>query len=86
HDSATSQEAAQPCINPASNACHQLQDTNDGIHSASSISIASYVVGGLLVAGGVVWWVVAPKKEDPVARISPFVGPKNAGLGLNGTF
>lgn len=86
HDSAQSQEAAQPCASPSSSACQQLQDTNSSIHSASTVSIASYVVGGILVAGGVVWWVAAPKHERPTARISPWVGPKNAGFGLSGTF
>jgi hypothetical protein len=62
-------------------------DAHSSGQTASTISIVSYVAGGALLAGGVVWWLVAPRKETrPVAGLHPFVGGGVGGLALDGSF
>lgn len=87
HSSAVNAEAAHPCAsNPSSQACSDLQDTNKSIPTSSTISIVSYIVGGALLAGGVVWWIAAPRTKRETVGVAPVLGPKNAGLGLTGSF
>ncbi|HEX7666487.1 MAG TPA: hypothetical protein VF407_18300 [Polyangiaceae bacterium] len=87
HDSAQTMAASHPCSVPSSQACHDLEDKNSSVSSMSTLSIVSYIAGGALVAGGVVWWLVAPRhKSGSEIGITPAVGPKNAGLGLHGSF
>ena len=60
--------------------------------SAANIALASYVIGGLMVAGGVGWIVydiVSAKPSDtssPSVRLVPLIAPDQAGLGLSGRF
>ncbi|MGH7285288.1 MAG: hypothetical protein ACRELY_27510 [Polyangiaceae bacterium] len=87
HSSAANAEASHPCAqNPSSQACSDLQDTNKSIPTASTISIVSYIAGGALLAGGVVWWIAAPRTKRATMGITPALGPKNAGVGIGGTF
>ncbi|MEO8797563.1 MAG: hypothetical protein ABI551_06740 [Polyangiaceae bacterium] len=87
HDSAQSMEAAHPCSVPTSQACRDLQSKNDSVSSMSTLSVVSYITGSALLAGGVVWWLVAPRHKSGFdASFAPIVGPKNAGLGVHGSF
>lgn len=86
HSSVQSGEASHPCANPSSTACTDLQSTNGGISTSSTISIVGYVAGGALLAAGVVWWAVAPRHDGASVGVVPAVGPKSAGLGLGGAF
>ncbi|HEX7663514.1 MAG TPA: hypothetical protein VF407_03345 [Polyangiaceae bacterium] len=52
----------------------------------ATISWISYVAGGVLVAGGVVWWIAAPRKETVSVGLVPSVGPGMSGATLRGTF
>ena len=87
HSSAVSAEASHPCAqNPSSQACSDLQDTNKSIPTLSTISIVSYIAGGALLAGGVVWWIASPRTKHSSMGITPAIGPKSAGVGLGGAF
>lgn len=87
HSSAVDAEASHPCAqNSSSQACSDLQDTNKSIPTVSTLSIVSYIAGGVLLAGGVVWWIAAPRTKRASVGITPALGPKNAGLGVSGAF
>lgn len=75
-------QAANQC-NGANDACH---DSNDAAKRDATISVVSYVAGGALLAGGVVWWLVAPRKVTTSVGIVPAIGPRNAGLSFEGRF
>ncbi len=53
--------------------------------TAGNVSTVMFVVGGVLVAGGVALYFTAPSGSSSVA-IAPRVGPGEAGVGLHATF
>ncbi len=63
--------------------CH---DTAASVRRDATISWISYVAGGALLAGGVVWWVVAPRKESVSVALVPSFTPNSPGFQLRGTF
>ncbi len=56
--------------------------------AAGDASTVAFVVGGALIAGGAVLWLVAPQASSPVARIrvAPTVGSTGAGAVLAGAW
>jgi hypothetical protein len=66
----------------------QAESDRSNAVTASTLSTASLVIGGVLVAGGVVLFVVAPARGPAKtgAWIAPVVGPGSAGLELRGAF
>lgn len=73
------------CINDA---CDDLgtQRRRDA-RSAGNLSTAMFVVGGALVAGGVVLFVVGgPAEAKRTVAATPIVGPSSGGFAFNGSF
>jgi len=62
------------------------ESRRSSIQTASTVSIVSYIAGGALLAGGVVWWIAAPRKTTQSVGLSPFVSHDFAGLTLRGGF
>jgi tetratricopeptide (TPR) repeat protein len=58
--------------------------------TALNRSVIIMGVGGLAVAGGVVWWFLDKKSVDKASqtatRVAPFVAPQLAGLSVSGAF
>lgn len=73
----------QNCAVVGSASC---SDLHDSVGSAATISWVGYIAGGALLAGGVVWWLVAPRKETTSVSISPITGHGVGGLQLRGSF
>lgn len=61
-------------------------DLHDSVGSSAAVSWVGYIAGGALLAGGVVWWLVAPRKETTSVSISPITGHGVGGLQLRGSF
>ena len=59
---------------------------HDDAVAAGDASTVAFVVGGALIAGGAVLWLVAPRASSPVSRIrlAPSVGSSGAGVVLAG--
>ena len=59
---------------------------HDDAVAAGNASTVAFLVGGALVAGGVVLWFVAPQASSPVSRIrlAPSVGSSGAGAVIAG--
>ncbi len=59
---------------------------HDDAVAAGDASTVAFLVGGALIAGGAVLWLVAPQASSPVARIrfAPSVGSSGAGAVLAG--
>jgi hypothetical protein len=78
------------CGGPSGNDCPgSSYKTRNDARSAGNLSTAFFVVGGVLAAGGVTLWLVAPRRDAPrSARIhaAPSLGPGFAGVGLHGTW
>ncbi len=72
------------CANAASPDCASLQSKNDTAKQDGVISTIGYVGGGALVAGGIIWWLVAPRHEE--VAVAPSVGRGSATLTLSGRF
>jgi hypothetical protein len=66
----------------------QAESDRSSAVTASTLSTASFIVGGVLVTGGVVLFAVAPARAPAKtgAWIAPIVGPGTAGLELRGAF
>jgi hypothetical protein len=79
-------EVSEPCANPTSAACAQIHDTQDHANRSALISNIGFIGGGALLAGGIVWWLVAPKKIEKSAQIVPVFNKGFAGLALGKTF
>jgi hypothetical protein len=71
------------CTHVASSACN---DAHSAVGTASTVSIVGYIAGGVLLAGGVVWWLVAPRHETRSIAIHPVVTPTASGMFAVGTF
>ena len=73
----------QNCSVVGSTSCVDLHDAS---HLDGTISVIGYVAGGVLLASGVVWWLVAPRRVTTSVALAPITGPGVGGLQLRGTF
>jgi hypothetical protein len=62
------------------------ENRRSSIGTLSTVSVVSYVAGGALLAGGIVWWIVAPRKNTTSVSMAPMTAPGLGGLQLHGTF
>ncbi|MGH7286297.1 MAG: hypothetical protein ACRELY_32670, partial [Polyangiaceae bacterium] len=75
---------SQNCAAVGTSACKDLRDSGT---MASTVSWIGYIGGGALLAGGIVWWIAAPRKREVASvGVSPMTGPGIAGLHLQGRF
>lgn len=76
------------CTRGPSPDCTALSDAVDAQNRDATLSIATYVVGGVLVAGGVLAFLLWPKAKEtpPVARVLPMFGTGTTGATLIGSF
>lgn len=72
------------CANTSSADCASLKSKNDTAKSDGLVSVIGYAGGGALLAGGIVWWLVAPRHE--MVSVEPSVGPHAASINLSGRF
>jgi len=79
-DDVTAGSQGGDCASPTSAACSALQSKNDSAKTSATIGTIGYVGGGALLAGGIVWWLVAPRKELRSGMIVPTMGPREAGI------
>ncbi|MEO8797916.1 MAG: hypothetical protein ABI551_08530 [Polyangiaceae bacterium] len=79
-------EKAHPCANPASAACADVNSQHDHATRSALISNIGFIGGGALVAGGIVWWLVAPRKVQETAQIVPVIDKGYAGLSVGKAF
>jgi hypothetical protein len=79
-------EKSEPCANPSSAACGQIHDTQDHATRSALISNIGFIGGGALLAGGIVWWLVAPRKIEQSAQIVPVFNKDFAGLAVGQSF
>lgn len=67
-----------PCAGANDPACAKARELRDSQNTSASIATASIVIGSVMVAGGLAWWLIAPRKARQsgfVPSISPqFVG------------
>ena len=78
-------EKSEPCANPTSAACAAIHDTQDHANRSALISNIGFIGGGALLAGGIVWWLAAPRKTE-ISRIVPMVNKGFAGLSYGRNF
>jgi hypothetical protein len=81
-------DAKDVCGGTACNTQADLDRGNalaDQARSKGNIATALVVGGGVLVAGGIVLWVTAPKSERTVA-VAPSASPSSVGVSLLGRF
>jgi hypothetical protein len=73
-----------PTSNPTCGIAESMRESQQGDAIASTIA---YVAGGVLLAAGVIWWTVAPRKivEHKVVLV-PTAGPRSAGASLSFVF
>lgn len=71
------------CTSVRNPACADLKSSGQ---QGATISWISYVAGGALLAGGVVWWVVAPRTRTVNVGLTPSVSPTGSGFRLVGSF
>lgn len=71
------------CATSLDPTCH---DKAASVRRDGTIAWISYAAGGVLLAGGVVWWAVAPRKERVSVGFMPAVSPTSAAFQLKGTF
>lgn len=57
----------------------------DDARSDANVATGCFIAGGVLAAGGVVLWLVAPRQTDAV-QVTPTAGPGTAGLTVAGTW
>jgi hypothetical protein len=62
---------------PEANRRENLGESGD---SAKTVSLVSFIVGGVGVATGVTLFVLSGKKEQAAAWVSPYLGVGSAGL------
>lgn len=69
-------------------ACAKYQDTVDSAETLETLSIVSFVIGGLAAGGTVVYYFVTAEKQapPPTTAVVPFVAPGVQGLGVVGSF
>jgi hypothetical protein len=69
-----------PCNGPNDPACAPARSTRDSQAALAGASTAALVAGGVMIAGAVVWWVLAPRKvQERTAFITPTVSPSFVG-------
>jgi hypothetical protein len=56
----------------------------DDAITAGNASTVAFIVGGVLLAGGVVLWLVAPSRKVATVGLSPMGLPRGSGLALSG--
>ncbi len=61
-------------------------DTRSSGTTASTIAYVGYIGGGALLAGGIVWWLVAPRTKMQSVGLAPMISPGLAGLSLHKSF
>jgi len=83
--SLTTFEAAHPagCASLSSPACAQTQSMMSSYHTTVTVSQVALVVAGVSAVGAVAAWTLWPRGD---VRVSPDVGPHQAGFGLGGSF
>jgi hypothetical protein len=59
-------------------------DLGNSAKTSASVSTLAFIVGGAALAGGVVLYLTAPKRQGPVVGLS--VGPGSLGIGLGGAW
>ncbi len=72
--------SAGVCNNPNApefaRACETLRENNDKVDTNATIANVSAVVAGVGLAGAAIWYLAAPKRDDP--KSSPTVGQARA--------
>lgn len=88
-------DLANQCADPEGHAgCSEhVKTEGNKARSRMNASMALAIVGGVAVAGGIVWWVIDGKRVARAnhgsllrPRLTPVVGPEIAGLTLSGAF
>ncbi len=64
--------------------CNSLRDARSSAETSAIISMVGYVAGGVALVGGVLWWVLAPRKATEHIVLAPSVGPTS--FGVSGAF
>lgn len=64
---------------PAAPACVDLRSARDGAQTTATLSVVGYVAGGALLAGGIVWWLLAPRTVSERVSVTPLIGPSFGG-------
>jgi hypothetical protein len=67
---------------PQTPACASATSALQTQTTLSAVSLTMYIGGGVLLATGVTWWLIAPRKQTVTARVVPTMG----GATLEGTF
>ncbi len=58
----------------------------DDARKQANASTALWIVGGALLAGGIITFVLAPKYQDSKPTVAMYADPRGAGLSLRGAF
>lgn len=66
--------------------CAQARSTRDAQQTSALVSTISIIGGSALIVGGVLWWLIAPRKERVTAGFVPTVGPTYAGASWSTSF
>lgn len=74
---------SQNCATIGTTSCTDLRSSGT---TASTISYVGYIGGGALLAGGLVWWIVAPRTKLQTVGLTPMLSPGLAGLSLHKSF
>ncbi len=57
------------------------RDDISAFHTLRTVSTVAYVIGGAALAGGAVWWFLAPASRPDPAAARLWIGPGSAGIG-----
>ena len=57
------------------------RDDISAFHTLRTVSTVAYVIGGAALAGGAVWWFLAPASHPDPAAARLWIGPGSAGIG-----
>jgi hypothetical protein len=71
------------CATVGSQNCADIRSSGT---TASTIAYVGYIGGGALLAGGIVWWLVAPRTKLETVGVTPMLSPGLAGLSLHKSF
>jgi hypothetical protein len=71
------------CATVGSQNCADIRSSGT---TASTIAYVGYIGGGALLAGGIVWWLLAPRTKTETVGITPMLSPGLAGLSLHKSF
>jgi serine/threonine-protein kinase len=61
-------------------------DKLDDARKQANASTALWIVGGALLAGGIITFVLAPKYQETKPTVAMYADPRGAGLSLRGAF